>query len=182
MINDIYFTLKDGRNVTLRCPKEEDIREALDYINLSTIETDYIYRSPEDCVRYTYESEKSLFDSVNSSGNRLILFCFVDGKLAGNCEIVFNLKMKTRHRAYLAVVLLKDYWGQGLGSRMLDELINVARQLGYVTQLEVKMIEGNVRGRAFYEKKGFRICGVIPNGVRLDNGTQVNEYIMMLKL
>ncbi|MBQ3007595.1 MAG: GNAT family N-acetyltransferase [Clostridia bacterium] len=182
IINDIYFTLKDGRNVSLRCPKEDDVLGALDYVNLSASETDYIYRSSEDCVRYTYESEKCLFETVNASDDHLMLFCIVDGKIAGNCEIVLNYKAKTRHRASIAIALLKDYWGQGLGVRMLDELIIVARQIEYVSQIEIKLIEGNTRGRAMYEKRGFRICSVIPDGICLSDGTRLNEYIMMLKL
>ena len=182
IIDDIYFTLKDGRKVLLRCPKQEDILGALDYVNLSASETNFIYRSSEDCVRYTYESEKLLFEAVNAAADHLMLFCVIDGKIAGNCEIVLKNKTKTRHRASVAIALLKDYWGQGLGGRMLDELIIIARQIEYVTQIEIKLIEGNTRGRAMYEKKGFRICGVIPDGIRLSDGTLLNEYIMMLKL
>ncbi len=181
-ISDIHFTLEDGRNVLLRCPKEEDIAGALEYVRLSAGETNYIYRSLEDCERYTYESEKHLFEAVNASDNHLMLFCIIDGKIAGNCEIVLERKIKTRHRASVAIALLKDYWRQGLGTRMLDELIIVAQQIEYIAQIEVRLIEGNTRGRAMYEKKGFRICGVIPDGIRLSDGTLLNEYIMVLKL
>ena len=90
--------------------------------------------------------------------------------------------MKTRHRAEVAIALLKEYWGQGIGTRLFEEMIALAREKGDTLQLELDFVEGNTRARALYEKMGFRITGVHPNAIRLKDGTMLNEYSMVKQL
>lgn len=179
LINDIWFDLKDGRKALLRSPKEEDIAGALEYLYVSAGETEFIVRYPEECGKYTPEGEKELFARKNSSENEAMLVCIVDGKVAGNCEITFKTNMKTKHRAIVAIALLREYWNQGIGTRMFQELIRLAEAREDVLQMELEFIEGNARARHLYEKMGFRITGVHPNAIRLKDGTLLNEYMMI---
>ena len=126
MIRDIGFLLKDGRNALIRNPRDEDIQGMLDYLYISAGETEFILRYPEECSKYTAEGEKKLFDRINASDNEAMLVCLVDGKVAGNCQITWSKGMKTRHRAAVAIALLKEYWNQGIGTRMFQELIRIA--------------------------------------------------------
>ena len=111
-----------------------------------------------------------------------MLVCLVDGKIAGNCQIEWSKGIKTRHRAFVAIALLKDYWNQGIGTRMLQELIRIAEENPDILQMELDFVEGNTRARALYEKMGFRITGVRPNAIRLKDGTLLNEYAMVRKM
>ena len=108
--------------------------------------------------------------------------CIIDGKVVGNCQIAWKYSLKTRHRASVAIALLKDYWGQGIGTRMFEEMIRIAEANENLIQLELEFIEGNSRARALYEKMGFRITGVNPNAIRLRNGTLLNEYCMIREI
>ena len=182
IINDITFTMKDGRTALIRSPKDGDIRGMLDYLYISAGETDFILRYPEECGKYTPEGEKALFDRINASDNEAMLVCIVDGKVAGNCQIVWKNSIKTRHRASVAIALLKEYWNQGIGTKMFEEMFRIARERHGVLQLELDFIEGNSRARYLYEKMGFRITGVKPNAIRMKNGTLVNEYMMVKQL
>ncbi len=182
IIRDIEFTLKDGRKALLHSPKDEDIRGMLDYLNISAGETEFILRYPEECGRYTPEGEKELFDRVNAADNEAMLVCLVEGRVAGNCQIVWKKNIKTRHRAAVAVALLKEYWNQGIGTRMFEEMIRIAEGNENILQMELEFIEGNVRARALYEKMGFRITGVKPDAIRLKDGTLLNEYAMVRKI
>jgi len=74
---------------------------------------------------YTAEGEKTLFDRVNSAVNEAMLVCIVEGKVAGTCQITWSKGIKTRHRANVAIALLKEYWNQGIGTRMFRELIKI---------------------------------------------------------
>ena len=47
IIQDIAFTLKDGRKALIRSPKDEDIQGMLDYLYVSAGETEFILRYPE---------------------------------------------------------------------------------------------------------------------------------------
>ena len=182
IIKDTAFTLKDGRKALLRSPKDEDIRGVLDYLYVSAGETEFILRYPEECGKYTYEGEKARFDRINASDNEAMLVCIVDGKVAGNCQIAWKTGLKTRHRASVAIARLKEFWNQGIGTRMFEEMIRIAEANENLIQMELEFVEGNTRARALYEKMGFRITGVNPNAIRLRDGTLLNEYCMIREI
>ena len=182
IIQEQEFTLKDGRTALIRSPREEDIPGMLDYLYQTAGETEFLLRYPEECGKYTPEGEKALFERVNASDNEVMPVCLVDGKLVGNCNIVWTKSLKTRHRATVAIALLKEYWGLGIGTRLFQELIRIAEANPNILQLELDFIEGNSRARALYERMGFRITGVKPDAIRLKDGTLLNEYSMVRKV
>lgn len=182
IIKDIEFTLKDGRHAIIRSPKDEDIQGMLDYLYISAGETEFILRYPEECSKYTPEGEKALFDRINAAENEAMLVCVVEGKVAGNCQIVWKTGLKVRHRASVAIALLKEFWNQGIGTRLFQEMIRIAEENENITQMELEFVEGNSRARALYEKMGFRIAGIKPNAIRLKDGSFLNEYYMLREI
>lgn len=182
IIKDIEYKLKDGRNALIRSPRDEDIQGMLDYLYISAGETDFILRYPEECGKYTADGEKALFDRINESDNEAMLICLVEGKVAGNCQITWSKGLKTRHRARIAIALLSEFWNQGIGTRLFQELIHIAEENKNIIQIELEFVEGNSRARALYEKMGFRVTGVKPNAIRLKDGTLLNEYSMVREI
>lgn len=182
IIQDIKYKLKDGRNALIRSPKDEDVQGMLDYLYIAAGDTDFMLPYPEECRKHTVEREKALFDRMNQADNEAMLVCLVDGKVAGNCQITWSDKIKTRHRATVGVALLREFWNQGIGTRFFEELIRIAEENPNIMQLELEFTEGNSRARALYEKMGFRITGVKPNAIRLKDGTLLNEYSMIREI
>ncbi len=182
IIEEVKFKLKDGREAVLRSPKEEDVESTLEYLVISAGETEFILRYPEECSKYTPEGEKKLFEQKNASPNEAMIMCVVDGKVVGNCEISFFRGMKTRHRASIGIALISEFWNQGIGTKMFEEMIRLAETREEVTQLELEFVEGNARARHLYEKMGFRIAGVHPNAIRLKDGTLLNNYLMIKEI
>ena len=182
IIPETEFTLKDGRKAVLRSPREEDIPGLLEYLYISAGETEFVLRYPEECGKYTPAAEKALIDRVNGSENEAMPVCLAEGRLVGVCNISWSAGLKTRHRASVAIAILRDYWSLGIGTRMMNELIRIAEENENVLQMELDFVEGNARARALYEKTGFRITGVRPDAIRLKDGTLLNEYSMVKKL
>ena len=182
IISEFEFTLKDGRKALVRSPREEDISPTLEYLRVTAGETDFLMRYPEECGKYTYEGEKLFFERVNSAPNEAMLVCIVDSTVVCTCQISWSTAIKTRHRASVAIAVVKAYWGLGIGTRLLSELIRIAEGNSELMQVELEFIEGNSRARALYEKLGFRISGFKPDAIRLKDGTLLNEYAMVKKL
>ncbi|WP_369297938.1 N-acetyltransferase family protein [uncultured Neglectibacter sp.] len=182
LVKEIPFVLKDGRKALLRCPRNEDIPGLLNYLVVSSGETDFIVRSPEECDKYTPEKEAQWIEQMNSSKDAVTLVCEVNGTIAGNCEVKRHGSMKTRHRATVGIALLSEFWGQGIGTKMFEEMIRVAEGWDGVTQMELEFVEGNARARGLYEKMGFRITGMRPDAIRRKDGVLLNEYLMVKKL
>lgn len=179
VFKEIDFHLKDGRNALLRSPCESDAEEMLQFIVRASGETDYLMKYPEEYADFTLEEEKSFIFEAFKDPNRIMIACLVNGKIAGNCQISFCTGLKDRHRASVAIALLKEFWNLGIGTRMFEEMIRIAREREGVRQIELDFVEGNSRARGLYEKMGFRITGVKPDAVRMKDGTFANEYMMI---
>lgn len=182
VIDEMWFDMKDGRKALIRSPREEDIEGMLDHLRVSAGETEFIIRCPEECDKYTYENEKKLFEQLNASEDNAMLVCLVDGRVAGNSQIMFNSKRKTRHRANVAIALNREFWNQGIGTRLFEEMIRLAEGRGDILQMELEVVEGNDRARHLYEKMGFRIVGVRPDAIRQKDGALRDEYVMIRKM
>ncbi len=182
LIEETKYQMKDGRIAQIRSPKEEDIPGILEYLYLSAGETEFLLRYPEECTKYTPENEKSLIERVNRAENEAMLVCLVDDKIAGICQIMWSQGIKTRHRASVAIAVLREFWNQGIGTEMMKNLIAIAEKQPHLLQIELDFIEGNHRARALYEKLGFRITGMKPNAIRLKDDTLLHEYTMIREI
>lgn len=179
---EIAFTLRDGRAAVLRSPGKSDAPVMLEFIKKASGETEFLMNYPEEYDGYTLEREEAFIQASNDSPNGVMLACFVEGKFVGNCRIMFLTCLKEQHRASVGIAILQEYWGLGIGTRMLTELFRIAELRGGIRQIELEFIEGNSRARHLYEKMGFRITGMRPDAIRLRNGSYVNEYMMVKKL
>ena len=182
VITEKEFRLKNGQLALLRSPLEEDADEMLHFIRKASGETEFLLKYPEEFDDYTHEKECGLLRGAGDDSDRAMIACFIDGKAAGNCMIAFHCGKKERHRANVAIAVLREYWGLGIGTRMFEEMIRMAQEREEIRQIELDFIEGNTRARCLYEKMGFRITGVKPDAVRLKDGTFLNEYMMMKML
>lgn len=181
-IEPVEMTLKDGRKAVIRSPKVSDVKGLLEYLYVSAGETEFIIRYPEECKAYTPKTEKELIKNVNASTSEAVFVCEVEGKIAGNCQISFNRKIKLRHRAGIGICLLKEYWGQGIGSKMFETIIATAKKYGGVTQLELDVVCENSRAIALYEKFGFVKVAVHPKALRLKDGTYKDDCLMIKEM
>ncbi|MCQ2432558.1 MAG: GNAT family N-acetyltransferase [Clostridia bacterium] len=171
------ISLKNGGSALLRAPEERDGKAVLDYLVTACGETEFLVRYPEEWTG-TAEDEGKFLASTRENPNALMILCEVDGVIAGNCDIAFHTGMKTKHRAVIGIALMEKYWGLGIGTALLTELIKAAENRG-VRQVELDFVEGNSRARALYEKMGFRIVSVIPDAFRLKDGSFRAEYHMI---
>ncbi len=178
--DDKQIILKNGEVALFRAPREDDARELLDLLRQTSIETDFLTRYPEECpTDVTWE--RNFLANQRESANEVMILCECGGKIAGNCSLRFNSKIKSRHRASVGIALLKEFWGRGIGTAMFREMIALAKERG-IAQLELEFIEGNERARALYEKMGFRVIGEKPDAFRLKDGTSLKEYCMVKQL
>ena len=172
--------LKDGRTAVLRGPTIDDAAMLLDYLKVTSGETPFLIRYPEECTETMEQEIAFLKRSIDSATNMMIL-CMVDGKLAGNCALSRHDRIKTRHRADVAIALKKEFWGLGIGAIMFDEMITSAKNLG-ISQLELEVIDGNQRAMGLYQKMGFEIVATHPNAICLKDGAMLSEHVMVKKL
>lgn len=161
--------LKNGKTALFRAPRAEDGAEMLAFLKKACGETEYLSKDPEE-IRFDAAGEAAYLKARLEDENSLMIVCEIEGKIAGNCQIVFGSKLKTRHRAAVMIALLEAYWGLGIGTKMMQALIEAGRARG-VRQLELEMIEGNDRAERLYRSVGFEPVAEHPDAYLLRDGT-----------
>ncbi|BBB90037.1 MAG TPA: GNAT family N-acetyltransferase [Methylomusa anaerophila] len=124
--------------------------------------------SPEELVIRIRNAERSgsLLLVVEAGGSRLVGFLSAERGFAN----------RIRHKAYIAVGILEEYTGQGLGGRLFREVELWARNVG-VVRLELTVMAHNKRALRLYEKMGFMTEGKYHKSLIVD-GQYVDEYCM----
>lgn len=171
------ITLRNDKTAILRSPVADDAEQMIEYLKITSGETNFMIREPEECD-IPLDSEIDFINGTLDSADSIMIACEIDGKIVGNCSLSRNSRSRLRHRATLGISIYKEYWNLGIGSAMFEELIYVGKSLG-IYQLELDFVEGNERGRHLYEKFGFEIVAKKPNAVRLKDGTLLAEFMMI---
>ena len=61
---------------------------------------------------------------------------------------------------------------------MMQYAFELARELKY-EQMELEVVEGNIRAKGLYERWGFREMGKIYHAMKYDDGNYRDEYTML---
>lgn len=182
LIEELNYNLKNGKSALFRSPNKSDVNGFLNVLRTSVNETDFLLHYPEECDVYTIERETEFVDKMNRSIRDAILVCVVDENVVGYFQLFCESDLKTRHRANVSLVILKEYWNLGIGSIMFNIMFEYAKGDPYLLQLELDYTEGNTRARKLYEKMGFIDIGSIPNATRTKNGTMLKDFLMIKEL
>lgn len=82
------------------------------------------------------ESEmKSFIDKQAQSDNQITLLAFLDEELAGVVNITADQRPRVQHIGDVFLGIKKAYWGNGLGSILMEEAIEWAQLSGSIRRL-----------------------------------------------
>ena len=172
---------KQNRDVILRSAEGTDAEALIEYLKVTTSETPYLIREPEE-VTITLEQEKHFIESKIDAERELMLVATIDGKHVGNCSLMGIAPYKRyAHRCEVAIALYQEYCGCGIGTAMMETMLEVAKNLGY-EQAELEVISDNVNAIELYKKLGFEKYGSFPNNMKYSDGTYANADWMMKRL
>ena len=175
------FTGKNGTSYTLRSPKLADAEKMIAYLKATAEETEYGLSYPEE-LNFTIKDEEDFIAHYASDKGSIMISAFDGDRLVGNASLSCVMdRKKTLHRATFGIAILKSDWGQGLGKKILSELIAFAKQAGYET-LELEVASSNTSAINLYKDLGFVVYGERSHSLKLKSGAYYGELLMVLYL
>lgn len=175
------FIGKNGICYTLRSPELADAEKMIEYLKATAAETEYGLSYPEE-MNFSVQDEENFIDHYSKDQGSMMITAFAGDRLVGNASLSCVLdKKKTLHRATFGMAMLKSEWGNGLGKKILSELIAFAKQAGYEF-LELEVADTNTTAVKLYQKMGFLIYGERPCSLKLKSGNYYDELLMVLDL
>ena len=167
-------TLKSGRTCLIRRPEEADAEALLEYLKTTAGETPYLIRGPEE-VRTSLEEEVEFIRRNRDDPRGLMLLAFVDGQLAGPCSFAaVNNRNRTRHRCAVGIALYQKFWGMGIGTALLGEILDMAKSAGY-EQAELEVVSANAPAAALYRAPRLPVWGRNLRGFPVHGENAVRE-------
>ncbi len=155
---------------------KDDAAEMIAYLNKVSDETDNLTFNSKK-FNFTVEEEVELLKFSKEWAILLLYYyCSVDGKIVGSLGFQANPRKRLRHCGSFGVSVLQEYWGLGIGTRLLDEMIANARKMG-ITKINLKVRDDNQKAMALYEKKGFFKEGRESRGMRIND--EYIDFILM---
>ena len=180
-VKEREIQLKNGQIATMRSPGPEDAEAVDAHRYLTSAQTHYMGRNPEE-VDLDTEARKKWLTALEEDPREFGISVFCEGGLVADCCVTTLRNLgKFRHRATFGISIRKDFWGVGIGSLLLAEAVRTARENGF-EQLELGVFSDNPRAIHVYEKAGFQKCGVLPRAFKLKDGTYRDEVMMVLFL
>ena len=143
-----------------------DASALLDHLKCVGSETDNLSFSA-DTFAISEEKESRFIEKFKNSKTD-VMFVACDGeKVVGNAIVERNRILRYNHRAEISITVLKEYWGCGIGSALMEMMIDFAEKTGIeILYLEVR--SDNQRAVKLYEKYGFSQIGRYENFFKID--------------
>lgn len=132
-----------------RKPNKEDAANILQYLKQVGSESDNLTFGKEG-IPFTVEQEEEYLDKLTSP---CIVAIDDEGKIVGDGGLELGVR-RISHSAELCISVIKEYWGKGVGSTILELLIKEAKDRG-VTKINLKVRADNQRAKGLYKKFGF---------------------------
>ncbi len=167
-------------NITYRAPKVEDAETIVKFYNYVGGETHNLSFEKDE---YPMSVEDQIADIKGLEGNvnNMMLLAMDGDEIAGIVTISSSHKIKSRHDGELGIVVAEKYWGQGIGSELIQRSLDWCRGNGVTKRVNLITSSNNYNAIKLYMKFGFIMEGTLKNTQCLD-GEYWDSYVMGMML
>lgn len=143
--------------------------------------TEALHRHP-DCFRIAPADEaREPFPTTGAPDSFTRALRDASGALAGIVSFQREgaTRERLRHRGLLfRMYVAREFGGQGLGKRLIEEVVRRATALGDIEQINLTVVATNTPARRLYEAFGFAVWGVEPRAIKHADDTYADEAQM----
>ena len=145
-------------NIIYREAEPSDAGKFLEYSKIVGSETDNLTFGAEG-LSLTISQEADFIRKFAGNPGSIMIVAFDEGELIGTGAVsVVSGKTRFAHRREIAISVRKDYWGKGIGTGLMNLLLDFAKKSG-AEVLELEVRSDNEAAIALYKKFGFEKAG-----------------------
>jgi ribosomal-protein-alanine N-acetyltransferase len=171
------FTTNSGKTVVFRHCEPSDIGAFLDFqpkIAAETTNTLQVVGKTPDPIKI-----REVWEADAKSSVSLRLGCFLDSQMIGQLGFYPERQPPhpwTEHIGRFGMFVLQEFWGQGIGRRLLEIMESHARSIG-IRRIEATVRTKNERGIKLYSRMGYEIEGTRKHAALID-GEMHDEFFI----
>ena len=149
-------------NIIYREAETSDAGKFLEYCKIVGAESDNLTFG-EEGLPFSISQTADYIRKISGNPDGVMILAFDEGELVAS-GVVSSVSGRARfaHRKDLAITVRKDYWGKGIGTGLMNLLIDFCRKNG-TEVIELQVRSDNERAIALYNKFGFEKIGTHKN-------------------
>jgi ribosomal protein S18 acetylase RimI-like enzyme len=164
-----------GQRIDIRSAGRGDAQAMAEYTELLVAEKlDTILLDKS----YTPADEEKMLAEYETSGS-VFLLALEGARVVGMADLRRGARTGNHHLGVLGMGVLSTYRGQGIGRRLITQMIEEARAMPGLCRIELGVTPWNTPAIALYESLGFVLEGVKKKGINL-RGVPEDDLFMAL--
>ncbi len=156
---------------TIEKAKVSDAKAVLEYLKKIGGETDNLTFGAEG-LPCSVEDEEKYIESLQNSTSSVMFFAKDNGKIVGDASFSSSPRERIKHRGEIGISVVRDYWGKGIGSKLMESIIDFAKNVAGCEIIHLQVRSDNERAIGLYKKYGFEKIGQFKGYIKIDG-----EYI-----
>jgi RimJ/RimL family protein N-acetyltransferase len=168
---------RTGETITIRSAQPDDAAALLNYIRAVAAETEFFVREPDEFPS-TEEQERQWVQDRFDRPGWSILVAEASGTIIGNVSFENGAHRRVAHRGTVGISVAKPWRGKGIGTALLQTLIEWAEANPLIEKLSLAVFANNKTAIRLYSKLGFIEEGRQPKEMKLGPGQYVDAILM----
>ncbi len=161
------ITLSDGQILQIRETRKEDAAEVIKYLGIISYESDFLTFAPGE-LNVSLAEEEVVIEECSKAQNKVMLIALVEEKVVACLNFTGHQNSRVAHTGEFGVSVRKDYWNKGIGTAMVEELIQWAHSSKVVRKINLRVRSDNQKAICLYKKLGFVEEGVTTREFLID--------------
>lgn len=172
--------LNNGKTLVLRKAIKEDAKGIIEYLNAVGGESDNLLFGKDEFPLNT-QQEAEYIENMSNDLNSLMLVAIIEDKIVSVSQITSPKRKRIAHNSELVISVRKNYWGIGVGSAVMEQLIKFIKEKNTIKTISLGVRDENNNAIKMYEKFGFERVGIHKNYFNID-GNFYDEILMDLSI
>lgn len=171
--------LRDGSVLQISRPRGENAAEILEYLKTIGGETRFLLMD-ENGLGISEEYEAKILEASYAEPRGGMHFGRINGEMACMFSLSCHPRRRLAHTGEIALSVRRKYWHIGVGSAMMEMLIELAKEAS-LKNIELSVHAENERAIALYRRFGFEEIGRHRGKMYVD-GEYYDEILMDLHI
>src|SRR5471030_332200 len=161
------FKLKNGQEVLIRQATKNDANKIIECINKISSESDFLTFGNGEFV-ISIEQEEKFLEDISRQNNAIFIVVEIDFTIVGTLSFSGGGRPRISHIGETGISILKEYWGNGIGTELIKYLIEWCKQSGVIRKINLEVRDDNFSAIHIYKKLGFTEEGVITRSMKIN--------------